>query len=514
MRQRKLTLLLVTLFVASGLLFAGGEARANFTNFKYNLNSSGSASGTSGQYTWVFAPVPGSSSTQIKNIVFEVPAEIPYTELSSKLTVDYYLNPTSSKVPLTFSVHKPGDGEPETRLGLGDLRYSVVSINPPPTSFSKNGFTLVLNLTGVTLSSTRQLSSAQRQVVQLKSSSATSDSDTAVAPSVEVIPQDAAPTISYFSADQNNLLSGQSLALSWDSSGTGTITWTITASINGSSTSVGSGTGASGTVGPLTPSVGTTVYTLTVSNSGGPSTQQETVTVSALPGAPAVTLTADPNQLTSGQQPLCSKLSWVADAGSTVTIANGTGTIGSGLSATGSMMVCPESTTTYTATATNAGGSAQSAPATVTVNAPVIQTSCMQILKKPVGGNPTCLHVCFEIGGEKNLVSADLYTSGECGVGEGIPLAIFGPDVPNPAYRVSALHCGPCGIAGPEQSPACNGIPYGTGSGQSTTPPFDINVGAYTVKCDNIVKQYEPSGVTVDLGADPYFWNGSRWVQY
>ena len=153
--------------------------------------------------------------------------------------------------------------------------------------------------------------------------------------------------------------------------------------------------------------------------------------------------------------------------------------------------------------------STPSSPATVTVNAPVIQTSCMQIIKKPKDQSPACINVCFEIGGAKRLVSAELYLNADCS-GPGTKIAVFGPDVPNPLLRVSSLSCSPCGIdAGADGiTPDCSGILFAPG----VVPPFDLQFVGYRETCEFVLDSIQPTGTTFDLGADPQFWNGSYYM--
>lgn len=256
----------------------------------------------------------------------------------------------------------------------------------------------------------------------------------------------------------------------------------------------------------------TTTYTIVADGPGG--TNTGTVKVTVIPLAPTtVSLEANPSNLISGTKPLCSILSWNAPAGTNVAISSEwAGTIASGLGATGSLPVCPDNTTTYTAIATNTGGST-SGTKTITVDAPVIQTSCMQIIKKPKDQSPACINVCFEIGGSKRLVSADLSLNANCDP-PFTKIAVFGPDVPNPKLRVSSLQCAPCGIEGLDpnidgKAPDCSGIDFATSGG---VPPFDLNMGTYKETCEFVLDTIQPTGTTFDLGADPQFWNGAYYM--
>jgi len=104
------------------------------------------------------------------------------------------------------------------------------------------------------------------------------------------------------------------------------------------------------------PSV-TTTYTLTATNINGSRTAAVTVTVGLVP---TVTLSAIPAAITEGE---AVTLSWSSTDATTVNIDHGVGTV----TATGTVDIYPIVTTTYTAMASNAYGTASSS-VTVTVN--------------------------------------------------------------------------------------------------------------------------------------------------
>jgi hypothetical protein len=235
--------------------------------------------------------------------------------------------------------------------------------------------------------------------------------------------------------------------------------------------------------------------------------------VNPIPGAPTVDLSAEPHTLVSGQLPQCSTLSWNAPLGSTVLISSQwAGTIASGLGPSGYMPVCPDNTTMYTAKATNAGGN-NDCTAVVTVLPPVIQTSCTQIVKIPTDTTQpeSCLNVCFELGGEKRMVSADLYDNRFCqpnADGSNVKqLPIFGPKETDAKLRVKSLNCSPCGITSSAglKSMECSG------NTDTTLFPFDIlglvngEGTPYQVRCSEIFNIIEPVGFTIDLGNDPCY---------
>ena len=144
-------------------------------------------------------------------------------------------------------------------------------------------------------------------------------------------------------ADPTSILAGQSSSLSWNSQYADKVTID-----NGVGDVVPTGSQA------VTPAT-TTTYTATATGKGGSVTATATVTVSA---GLSVTLTADPETITSGQT---SKLTWSSQNATAVTLD------GAAVDLNGSQDVSPTSTTPYTITATDAGGGTKTATATVTV---------------------------------------------------------------------------------------------------------------------------------------------------
>src|SRR5207248_445683 len=107
----------------------------------------------------------------------------------------------------------------------------------------------------------------------------------------------------------------------------------------------------------------TTTYTLVATDSAGSVTRTATVTVTAPPPPvpmPTALLNAMPATIQSG---MSTTLQWASSNATTITLD------GSPVNASGSRVVSPTATTTYTLVASNASGSVQSA-ATVTVTAP------------------------------------------------------------------------------------------------------------------------------------------------
>lgn len=501
MRQRKFKFLLVALLVASGLLLAGGEARANFSSFCYRVDNTITINNDSGEFMYHFSPLSNcSSNTSVKNVLFEIPADVPLNNL-----VTTYKTGSGGFLPINCTALAAGAGDPDTRLGVSDPRYRVLTCTSPTSGGFPRDYWIKLALTNINVTGKKLEYSLQ--VVQLKAGNSLSDTDVTNLPSLTDQPTPPPPVLGSFTAKPNpvqqifNNSNATCTTLSWNATTGSTVV------LLANNNPLASDQPASGTYTDCPTA--TTTYQATASNANGYSTPLSViVTVNQAMGPGTFSeFKATPSSITSGEQPLCVTLSWAGPTG-TVAISAGGETLASGLPANGTFSVCPAVTTEYTATASNTGGTT-STTATVSVNDPVIQTSCMQILKKPLGAGPTCTNVCFEIGGERRLVSAEIFYNDNCS-GTGTPLAVFGPDVSNPALRVPSLTCFPCDVAAGElRTPQCYGVPY---QGTSMEPPFDIDLGTHKVRCEFIIKSYEPSGYTVDLGADPQFWNGARWI--
>jgi RHS repeat-associated protein len=153
------------------------------------------------------------------------------------------------------------------------------------------------------------------------------------------------PTVS-INATPTSIITGQTSILSWSS--TNAVTVTIDNNIGAVPAN------SSLTVKPTT----TTTYTIYATGPGGTATASVTLTVTP-PPPPIVTLTANPASIVQGSS---STLTWSSANATTLSIDNGIGAV----NPTGSTLVSPNQTTTYTITATGPGGTATSR-ATVTV---------------------------------------------------------------------------------------------------------------------------------------------------
>ena len=161
-------------------------------------------------------------------------------------------------------------------------------------------------------------------------------------------PPVAMPTASV-TASSMTIQSGQSVTLTWGTT-------------NATSATMNGGTVALNGSQAYSPTA-TTTYTLVATNSAGSVTRTATVTVTAPPPPvpmPTALLNAMPATIQSG---MSTTLQWASSNATTITLD------GSPVNASGSRVVSPTATTTYTLVASNASGSVQSA-ATVTVTAP------------------------------------------------------------------------------------------------------------------------------------------------
>jgi hypothetical protein len=188
---------------------------------------------------------------------------------------------------------------------------------------------------------------------------ASNSAGSVTASAVIMITSPGLPLISSFTANPITINSGQSSTLSWN------ITGATSASI---SAGIGTVNATSGTH-QVSPNTNTT-YTLTATNATGSSTAQVTVTM-GVAGQPVInSFTANPITINSGQS---STLSWNITGATSASISAGIGTVNA---TSGTYVVTPAATITYTLTAANSVGSVTTT-ATVTVsgaNFPVINS--------------------------------------------------------------------------------------------------------------------------------------------
>ncbi|MBN2333907.1 MAG: carboxypeptidase regulatory-like domain-containing protein [Deltaproteobacteria bacterium] len=112
----------------------------------------------------------------------------------------------------------------------------------------------------------------------------------------------------------------------------------------------------------------------------GDITASMTVTIIVSPNPPVVSLTADPLTVDPGQP---TTLTWTSSYADTVTIEPGIGLVAT----SGSVMVSPAATTTYTTTATGPGGSVSDA-ITIVVNIQATAVTAIGIISDGQSGEP------------------------------------------------------------------------------------------------------------------------------
>jgi hypothetical protein len=194
------------------------------------------------------------------------------------------------------------------------------------------------------------------------------------------------PAISIFNATPGSVLAGQSSALRWEVSGASTV------SIN---QGIGS-LSASGTrvVSPTS----TTAYTLTATNSYGSVTASVTVVVSPSSAHPVIeSFNASPPSISVGQS---STLQWQVSGATTVSINQGIGSV----SASGTRVVSPSATITYTLTASNSAGSV-TALVTIGVSRPSGLPSILAFSGTPVTIIPgQSVTLTWEVTGATSVV--------------------------------------------------------------------------------------------------------------
>jgi len=221
-------------------------------------------------------------------------------------------------------------------------------------------------------------------------STGTVTATTTVTVSAVVVPN---PQIIMFNGSPLSITAGQMSTLSWSTVNATTVTI--------------SGLGAEQPNGSAsTPALTTTTsYTLTAVGANG-NTVSAVITIQVTPISipQVVVFSASPQTINAGQS---SQLCWQVVGATTVNISNGVGT---GLSPNTCATVSPQTTTTYTLSATNAAGSIQ---ASVTVN--VGSTQILQFSASPefstAPGNPVVLTWQTSNATSVQLVGGDMQSS-------------------------------------------------------------------------------------------------------
>jgi len=217
-----------------------------------------------------------------------------------------------------------------------------------------------------------------------------------------------------FAADPQSITLGESSTLSW-------------ATTHADSVNIDQGIGSVDLNGSVAVSPQeTTTYTLTAEGPGGTTTENVIVTV--IPPAPTVNISADPATILVGET---SSLAWSTTYADSCTIEPDIGSV----DVNGSIQVSPTETTTYTITATNAGGTT-TANVAVTVLFPPTVT---------ISADPTTL-----MPGESSTLSWSSTNAESASIDQGIgPVSVNGTTTVSPTetttYTITAT--GPGGSA-------------------------------------------------------------------
>ena len=165
--------------------------------------------------------------------------------------------------------------------------------------------------------------------------------------------EDPPPAINSFTVNPGSIQSGQSATLSWNV-------------INADSVSIDQGIGTVASSGSRVISPGqSTTYKLTATNDAGNATRSVTLSVNSAPDEIQIqSFNASPASINSGQS---SQLSWSVTNADNIRIQQGATTVTTTALGTGSTLVFPNQTTTYTLIATAAGLETKMATATVNV---------------------------------------------------------------------------------------------------------------------------------------------------
>jgi Skp family chaperone for outer membrane proteins len=227
----------------------------------------------------------------------------------------------------------------------------------PPNIIAGQSSTLswrIANATSAQISGIGSVN-AQNGTTTVSPTQTTTYTLTATGPSGSVT---ATATVTVGPAAQPAILSFQAIPASIVAGRSSTLVWTTQ---NADTVSI-AGLGALALNGSTSVSpTETTTYTMTATNKAGSTTATVTVTVNPTRPPNIVSFVATPSQITAGG---VSTLTWQVEHATSVTISS-LGTVGSA----GSQGVTPSATTTYTLTATNAGGQS-TGTATVTVLVP------------------------------------------------------------------------------------------------------------------------------------------------
>jgi hypothetical protein len=226
------------------------------------------------------------------------------------------------------------------------------------------------------------------------------------------------PAINSFNASPDSISAGESSSLSWTVTGASTV-------------SIDQGIGNVALTGTRAVAPGaTTIYTLTASSSAGSVTATTQVIVTAAPPPTPTSLpvinsfTASPSDISLGSS---TTLSWNVSNTTSVTIDNGVGAVGS----SGSTIVLPSASTTFTLVASNAAGN-DTATALVIVSSAPPPPASLPVINYFTAGPPVIS------GGGSTTLSWNVSDASSVTIDNGIgPVGSAGTTIVSPASSIN-----------------------------------------------------------------------------
>jgi len=317
--------------------------------------------------------IPDAASTGVDKVA-------PTTTTTYILTASNKAGSTRSTALLT--VTGTGVIPPAPAAGLP----VIVSFSASPSSISP-GYSSVLswttsNATGAKISGIGNVgtsgttsvnpTSTTTYILEASNGSNSVSASTVIAVAGTATPPPASlslPTILSFTASPSTLTAGGSTTLTWNT-------------VNATSASI-AGFGpvpVSGSLSVNTTGTGSITFSLTATNSAGSNYANTTIYVSGAAAPPPTPSGSPPTaslyisspSITSGS---AATLSWMTSGASSIAIDNGVKSLVGITSASGSISVSPTTTTTYTLTATNAYGSTYDSKVLVVAAAPPLSGS-------------------------------------------------------------------------------------------------------------------------------------------
>jgi hypothetical protein len=280
----------------------------------------------------------------------------------------------SFRLTVTNTDHLSGSASTTVTI-MANSPVSILVFQATPSSIAPGGTSTlnwaVQNATSVTISGVTGTLTVPSGSTQVSPSTTTTYTLTATGQGNSTVTATTVVTVTANPVVLPQIIMFNGSPLSITAGGSSTLSWTT---VNAASVNI-SGLGAE----PLNGSVSTgalnttTTYTLTATASNG-NTVQAVITITVAPASipQVVVFTASPQTISAGQT---SQLCWQVNGATTINISNGVGT---NVPANSCQTVSPQTTTTYTLTATNATGSIN---ASVTIN--VGSTMILQFSANP-----------------------------------------------------------------------------------------------------------------------------------